>query len=183
MKILEAMIIITLVSFIFAGHESEKTEEEQDTVVATVRATRARTDLDLHSGAEDYRMTDEVHEIASEAYEIERMHDQLLGNVWLPGGSDVARTDNRYFHSELDRLQILVDNKSATEAEITSFLEMNLTSMQDRVDMIQYYHQRMDDIRQATGVQLIPEDAIAAGEVERDQLETKISGVMAQLGY
>ena len=63
MKILEAIIIITLFSFIFAGRDIETTDTEHDSVAATVRATRTRADLDIYGSAEDYRVTDEAQEI------------------------------------------------------------------------------------------------------------------------
>jgi len=61
------------------------------------------------------------------------------------------------------------------------YLEMKLRSIQNRIEMIEYYHRRVAEVKLQTGVVLIPDEVVQQGNAEIVSLQGSVEQLQDKL--
>lgn len=173
MKTVELLLIITvLIIGLVKQH-----------VMQVERATLVTTVVQHHvSESHQPATVQEVAELDSDARELEKMSAELQGNVWLPGGSEWDREQRHKFHQTLAVLAEKMQRQGAdNEEERLRYLEMHAEAVQDRIDILRYYHHRLTEIATSTGVMLVNQAALESGDAQVKSLQQELLQIQDEL--
>jgi hypothetical protein len=117
--------------------------------------------------------------------EFKRMRQKLPGNMWLPG--DVSREESKRQEKVL-RDMIVLGNKvqkgTATKKESQRYYSLKLKSLEDKVELIEYFQERTAEKEKEDGREYLTEDDIQQGKEaieeirnEADEFREKLESV------
>ncbi|MBT5229220.1 MAG: hypothetical protein HOM11_02975 [Methylococcales bacterium] len=173
MRILDLLLIISVVSAGFAGQQGDP---DNATASVVIPAIDVQEQIGRQEVADSRLTSQEVNE-----REFDLMSEALAGNVWLPGGSEQVQQEKQQFHQELIELGEKVDQVLVSDEDKARYLEMKLRSIQNRIEMIEYYHRRVAEVKLQTGVVLIPDEVVQQGNAEIVSLQGSVEQLQDKL--
>jgi len=110
------------------------------------------------------------------------MQAKFLGNLWAPATQEnIPVLQTNRLEMQLDRLQTLVKYGRATKDEQQEYLALKITFLSDRLDLLEYYHQRFETMTTEQSIHMIAKTDIKEGLAVEQQLRNEIFQLQSEL--